>query len=87
MRFIFDGAGTTWLARFHEAREGPERRTGDLFFALRDRGLAYQVCDYCANAFGVRDVLKGRREPLLAQYMGHPGVAELVEEGFQVWVV
>lgn len=87
VRLVFDGAGTTWLAAFHEAQEGPERRIGDLFLALRDAGLTYEVCDYCAGAFGVREALVTKGEPLASQYLDHPSIAELVEQGFHVWVL
>lgn len=87
VRLVFDGAGTTWLATFHQAPAGPERRVGDLFLQLRDGGLTYEVCDYCSGAFGVREALLEKGEPLASRYLDHPSIAALVEEGFQIWVL
>jgi len=87
VRLVFDGAGTTWLASFHQAEAGPQRGIGDLFLRLRGEGLTYAVCDYCSGAFGVRETLAEKGEPLVSQYLDHPSIAELVEQGFQVWVL
>ena len=86
VRLTFDGAGTEWLARLRDpAQQGG--RLAALFRELTDGGLTYEVCDYCAGAFDVRDQLVQAGELLTAAYMDHPSVVSHVAEGFAVWIL
>jgi hypothetical protein len=79
-RVILDGAGTLWFSRF----EDPEFPYGDLYREVRDAGLIEGACDYCAGAFGVKDVVEAGGLPLVGQYHGHPSLVEKIKGGFQV---
>ena len=87
VRLVFDGAGTEWLARWSEPQNEGDAHLGALFRSVKDAGLVYSVCDYCSGAFRVRDRLVAAGEPLEGQYMDHPSVASLVEDGYQVWIL
>ena len=87
VRLVFDGAGTEWLARWTEPQEGQDGQLASFFQEVKQAGLVYSVCDFCAGAFQVRDKLVAREEPLVGQYMNHPSLASLVDEGFQVWIL
>ncbi|MBF6605662.1 MAG: DsrE family protein [Chloroflexi bacterium] len=86
VRLVFDGAGTGWLARWGRS-DGPASRAAELFAELKAAGLAYEVCDYCAGAFDVREELSDAGEALTGSYMDHPSVAGHVADGFQVWIL
>ncbi len=87
VRLIFDGAGTQWLARFHRPDSEHIQGLALLFEQLKGQGVVYEVCDYCAGAFGVREDLKAKDEPLVAEYMDHPSIAGLVSDGYQIWIL
>ncbi len=86
-RLIFDGAATQWLAKWGAPNDEDDRRMGAFFAALKSVGVAYAVCDFCAGAFQVRDTLAHLGEPLMAEYMDHPSIAGLVEEGYELLVL
>lgn len=86
VRLVFDGAGTGWLARW-TSQEGAASRASSLFRDLRARGLSYEVCDYCAGAFDVKDDLLEAGEALAGSYMDHPSLATHVADGFSVWIL
>lgn len=75
-----------WLARW-STEAGAASRAGRLFAELRGRGLSYEVCDYCAGAFDVKEDLVEAGEALAGEYMDHPSLAAHVGEGFAVWVL
>jgi hypothetical protein len=84
---IFDGAATEWLAKWGDPQEADDRVMGGFFTQLTDAGLAYVVCDFCSGAFQVRDKLKQSGEPLTAEYLGHPSIAKLASDGYQLLVL
>lgn len=86
VRLVFDGGGTGWLARWNQS-DGPASRAATIFAELRAEGVAYEVCDYCAGAFDVRDDLTDAGEELSGAYMDHPSLAGHVADGFQVWIL
>lgn len=88
VRLVFDGAGTEWAARLHQPGGDEQiQRLAGLFAELKDGGVAYEICDYCSGAFGVKEQLQSNGAPLAAQYMDHPSVASLVEEGYRIWIL
>ncbi len=87
VRLVFDGAATEWLAKWGNPQNDDDRGMGGFFTQLKDAGLAYAVCDFCAMAFKVRARLKEQGEPLVAEYMNHPSIAALVDDGFQLIVL
>jgi hypothetical protein len=84
VRLIFGGASTEWLAKWSEPRDDDDRRMGAFFDTLKKAGLAYVVCDFCSGMFGVRDALKNHGEPLSAEYMNHPSIADVIEDGYSI---
>lgn len=84
VRLVFDGASTEWLARWDDPKGEDDHRMGGFFGELKNTGVVYLVCDFCSGIFGVRDALAEHGEPLTAQYLNYPSIAELVESGYQL---
>lgn len=84
-RLVFDGAGTEWLAAIRKGETDTTKQLGQLFDGLKQAGVVYEVCDFCSGAFGVKEEL--RDEPMSAKYMDHPSVADLVENGYEIWTL
>lgn len=87
VRLVFDGASTEWLAKWGDPQDDDDVGMGRFFAQLKEAGLAYAVCDFCSTAFKVHDRLKAQGEPLVAEYMNHPSIAALVDEGYQLLVL
>ena len=84
-QIVFDGAGTGWLARFRNPETESDQHLAQLFNKLKSEGLTYEVCDFCSGAFGVKDQLQD--QPMSGRYMDHPSIADLVEQGYQLWIL
>jgi hypothetical protein len=84
VRLVFNGASTGWLAKRARPEDESDVMMAGLLAELKEAGLAYSVCDFCSVSFGVHDELKEHGEPLVAEYMDYPSVADLVEQGYQV---
>ncbi len=84
VRLVFDGASTEWLAKWDEPSDEDDRRMAGFFSILKSSEVVYVVCDFCAGAFGVRDRLSRHDEPLTAEYLNHPSIADLGEAGYQL---
>lgn len=80
---VFDGAGTTWIKAFSE----PDHKYHDLFERVRAAGLIAGACEYCAAAFQVRDEVQRAGVALQGDAQGHPSVARLVADGYQLLVL
>jgi len=81
VKLIFDGGGTKWVGELSRG----DHPLADLFSAVKESGSIAGVCEYCVGAFGgeTRDVEKCGL-PLANEYEGHPSVASLIGEGYQV---
>jgi hypothetical protein len=75
---VFDGAGTQWIATLADE----SHRYHGLFEQARRaiRG----ACDYCAQAYGVRDQVEAAGIPLLDEYERHPSLRSLLVDGYQI---
>jgi hypothetical protein len=87
VRLIFDGAATAWLAKWGQPQNDDDRAMGGFFTQLKNAGVAYAVCDFCAAIFKVREQLRSSGEPLSSEYLGHPSIARLASDGFQLLVL
>lgn len=74
---IFDGAGTQWIPEL----ENEETKYYELYEAVRDK---VSVCDYCADAFDVADVVDEAGLETLAEYEGHPSIRNLVADDYEI---
>lgn len=83
VQVIFDGAGTTWVKTF----ANPDHKYHDVYRVVKNLGLISKVCEYCAGAFGVADEVRQTGIPLAGEAAGHPSVADLVAQGFQLLIV
>lgn len=82
---IFDGAGTTWAKELTDPESDSQLKPA--YEALHAVGVTEIVCDYCANAFGVKGPLVERGIPLVSEYAGHPSIATWVDQGYQLIIL
>jgi hypothetical protein len=74
---IFDGAGTKWIGEL----SGPDHKYNRHFESVDD---IQGACAYCARAFGVKNEVQEGGVELLGDFEGHPSLAKLVTQGYQV---
>ena len=77
VRLVFDGAGTEWIPEL----EDQSHDFHGLYAEVRD---TVNVCDFCADAFGVSDAVDDSEVPRIDEYDGHPSVRSFVEDGYEV---
>ena len=75
---IFDGAGTKWIGEL----SNPDHKYNGHFKLVK--GEIQGACAYCARAFGVKDEVQESGVELLGDFEGHPSLAKLVTQGYQV---
>ncbi len=75
---IFDGAGTKWIGELSNA----DHKYNGHFESVK--GDIQGACAYCARAFGVKDEVQESGVELLGDFEGHPSLAKLVTQGYQV---
>jgi hypothetical protein len=81
---IYDGAGTGWA---NELRK-PENPLNKHYLKVKELGLVEEICDYCAEAFEVKEKLPEiQRKLLVGDYEGHPSLVRWVEKGYHIIVL
>ena len=56
-----------------------------LYQSLKSAGIIAGVCNYCTTAFdGEKELIKKEELPLINEYKGHPSIARLVANGYQI---
>jgi hypothetical protein len=75
---IFDGAATKWIGELSD----PDHKYSGHFESVKDD--IQGACAYCARAFGVKDEVQESGVELLGDFEGHPSLAKLVTQGYQV---
>ncbi len=78
VNLVFDGAGTKWVGELSD----PEHKYHKHFESVKDK--VEGACAYCARAFGVKDEVQESGVELLGDFEGHPSIANLVSQGYQV---
>jgi len=82
---VFDGAGTEWVEEWTNPES--QSKLKPMYEELRKAGITQVICDFCANAFQVKDKLKTQRQELTAEYQGHPSITKWADEGYQFVVL
>jgi hypothetical protein len=81
---IFDGAGTGWA---NELRK-PENPLHKHYLRIKELGMVEEICDYCADAFDVKeDLPEQQRQLLVGDYEGHPSLVRWIERGYRIIVL
>jgi hypothetical protein len=81
---IFDGAGTGWA---NELRK-PENPLHKHYLKIKELGMVEEICDYCAEAFEVKDDLpEQQKELLVGEYEGHPSLVKWIEQGYEILIL
>lgn len=82
---IFDGAGTMWAEEL--SKKDSQSFLKKDYDAFKQKGIVVIICDYCAGAFQVKELLQERGANLVGDYKGHPSIAKWVEQGYQLIVL
>lgn len=77
LELIFDGAGTQWV----EELEDENHEYHELYRSIRDEAA---VCDYCASAYGVDDVIEDTGLNRINEHEGHPSIRSLIDDGHEI---
>ena len=80
VRLIFDGAGTAWIT----ALADPEHRLHGLFNEVKGLGLMEGVCHYCSGHYSDPALVEKEGLALLGEAEGHPDIASLIKDGYQI---
>lgn len=78
VELVFDGAGVTWVPVLTD----PDHDLHPMYAGIRDRVAG--ACEFCANAFHVKDEVKESGVPFLSEFQGHPSLRTRVAEGYEV---
>ena len=82
---LFDGAGTEWIAEW--SKPDSTDKLAPMYKELREAGVTNVICDFCANAFQVKENLEENKAPLTAEYKGHPSIAKFADKGYQIIIL
>ncbi len=82
---VFDGAGTEWVSEWTSPQSDHKLKTA--YEELRKTGVIQVICDFCANAFQVKEKLKTQGQELTAEYQGHPSIAKYADQGYQLVIL
>ena len=81
VQLLFDGGGTKWI---EEMSDSDHKRNFKLSMNF-GRVITSGVCDFCVEAFdGDKSMVKAEGLTLINEYQGHPSIAKLIGEGYQV---
>lgn len=75
---VFDGPGVGWIPELSD----PEHKLHAAFQQVRGRVAG--ACEFCADAFDVKEDVRGADISLLAEFEGHPSIRQRVADGFEV---
>jgi hypothetical protein len=81
VQLLFDGGGTLWIQEFKQ----PDHKLSPLYETLKSQHIITGVCNFCIDAFeGDKGLVENEGLPLTDEYNGHPSVAKLVSDGYQI---
>jgi hypothetical protein len=81
VQLLFDGGGTLWIEEFTK----PGNKLTPLYESLKSHGIITGICDFCIGAFeGDKGLVETEDLPLTDESNGHPSVAKLVSDGYQI---
>lgn len=78
VELVFDGAGVSWIPEL----ENPDHKLHKVYNAVKDRVSG--ACEFCAQAFEVKEPVRQSGIALLGEYEGHPSLRTRVAEGYEV---
>lgn len=78
VELVFDGAGVQWVAEL----SNPGHDLHPVYKAVEEH--IGGACEFCANAFEVKEQVKEADIPLLSEFEGHPSLRQRVVDGFQI---
>lgn len=78
VELVFDGAGVQWIPELGN----PDHDLHRVFKAVEPRISG--ACEFCSNAFEVKEEVREAGIPLLSEFEGHPSIRQRVADGYEV---
>lgn len=78
VELVFDGAGVAWIPELND----PDHKLHKVFEAVKGRVAG--ACEFCVNAFDVKEGVRDAGIAFLSEYEGHPSLRTRVAEGYEV---
>lgn len=78
VELVFDGAGVQWIPELND----PEHDLHRVYEAVGAHIAG--ACEFCSNAFEVKEGVREADIPLLSEFEGHPSLRQRVADGFEV---
>lgn len=75
---VFDGAGVKWIPELNNS----EHKLHPIFEQVRE--FVAGACEFCANAFEVKEEIRAADVSFLSEFEGHPSLRQRVVDGFEV---
>ncbi len=87
VKLIFDGAGVRWITKILSGSDDPASKAfSELAIGTYSDTLSKNVCKFCSGVFHVPEA-DAKRAGFGVEsdgYSGHPDIAGLIEDGFQI---
>jgi hypothetical protein len=77
VKIIFEGAATKWISLL----KNPEHKIHSFYAKIKGK---IEVCGYCANAYGVKELVEAEGLKIVTEYKGHPSIRKLVKNNFNI---
>ncbi len=74
---FFEGAGTKWIKQLSD----PQHKINSFYNKIKNK---IEVCSYCANAYGVKEVAIKENLTLVTEYKGHPSIRKLIFDDYTI---
>jgi len=78
VELIFDGAGVAWIPELND----PEHKLHKMFLGVKDRIAG--ACEFCVNAFDVKEGVREAGISFLSEFEGHPSLRTRVADGYEI---
>jgi hypothetical protein len=75
---VFDGAGVEWIPKLND----PAHKLHKLFLSTKDQIAG--ACEFCINAFDVKEGVRDAGIRFLSEFEGHPSLRKRIAEGYEV---
>ncbi len=78
VELVFDGAGVTWIPEL----ASEEHKLHGVFTAVKDKISG--ACEFCVNAFDVKEEVRDAGIAFLSEYEGHPSLRRRIAQGYSL---
>jgi hypothetical protein len=80
VKVVLEGAATRLITELAQ----PGKPFANLYSQLREKGLLSCICRACSQKMGTLEEAERQGLEIVGDMQGHPSIAGLVEEGFEI---